>query len=299
VPASRKVVARIKGGLGNQLFCYAAARRLALVNNAELVIDDVTGFVRDHQYRRRYALQPFQIAARRATPTERLEPFERYRRGLMKLLSRRKPFEKRRYVEQQGPDFDPRLLRVKVEGTIQLDGLWQSERYFEDIEPTIRSDLTIAAPSDVPNQHFADRIRETESVALHVRYFDAPGAASIHNAAREYYERAIALMEARLAAPHYFLFSDDSQAAIGLFRLPKERLTVVSHNRGDGAAYADLWLMTQCKHFITANSTFSWWAAWLGANHSKVIITPAMKLENGTVTSWNFPGQIPERWVKL
>src|SRR6267154_4898422 len=80
----KKVIARMRGGLGNQLFCYAAARRLALVNDAELVIDDVTGFARDRQYRRRYALDRFRIAARKATPAERLEPFERYRRGLMK-----------------------------------------------------------------------------------------------------------------------------------------------------------------------------------------------------------------------
>ena len=75
-----KVIVRIKGGLRNQLFCYAAARRLALVNNAELVIDDVTGFARDRQYRHQYALDHFHIPVRKATPAERLEPFERYRR---------------------------------------------------------------------------------------------------------------------------------------------------------------------------------------------------------------------------
>jgi len=72
-----KIISRIKGGLGNQLFCYAAARRLALANNAELIIDDVTGFSRDHEYRRQYALENFQIPARKATPSERLAPFDR------------------------------------------------------------------------------------------------------------------------------------------------------------------------------------------------------------------------------
>ena len=92
-----KLIARIKGGLGNQLFCYAAARRLALVNNAELVIDDVTGFVRDRQYRRQYALDRFQIPARKATPAERMEPFERYRRGVAKFVARRRrPVPRRR-----------------------------------------------------------------------------------------------------------------------------------------------------------------------------------------------------------
>ena len=97
-----KVIARIKGGLGNQLFCYAAARRLALVNGADLMLDDVTGFARDYQYRRRYALDHFNIMARKATPAERLEPFERLRRGVARAISRRLPFERRMYLEQEG-----------------------------------------------------------------------------------------------------------------------------------------------------------------------------------------------------
>jgi hypothetical protein len=72
-----KIITRIKGGLGNQLFCYSASRRLALVNNAELIIDDVTGFVRDSKYGRKYMLHPFSLSARKAMPSERLEPFER------------------------------------------------------------------------------------------------------------------------------------------------------------------------------------------------------------------------------
>ena len=84
---ARKVITRSQGGLGNHLICYTAARRLALASNAELVIDDVTGFARDCQYGRQYALDHFQIPARKATPGERLEPFGTRRRGLMKRLA--------------------------------------------------------------------------------------------------------------------------------------------------------------------------------------------------------------------
>ena len=84
-PKGRRIeLEEIKGGLGNQLFCYAAVRRLALINNAELVIDDTTGFARDRQYHRNFALDHFQIPVRKATPAERLEPFERFRRGILK-----------------------------------------------------------------------------------------------------------------------------------------------------------------------------------------------------------------------
>lgn len=253
---SRKIIARIKGGLGNQLFCYAAARRLALVNNAELVIDNVTGFVRDRQYRRQYMLDRFSMSVRKATPAERLEPLERYRRGIMKWWSRRKPFTERRYLEQEDIDFDERLLRLKVRGILYLDGLWQSEGYFKDVEPTIRADLRIQPPTDLYNQTMAERIRRTQAVAVHVRWFDAPGSKSPHNVAVDYYHCAITLMNERFPEAHYFLFSDDPIAARARIPLPDHRVTSVSHNQGDENAYADLWLMSQCQHFITANSTF-------------------------------------------
>lgn len=302
----KKIITRIKGGLGNQLFCYAAARRLALVNNAELVIDDVTGFPRDHQYRRRYMLDHFCITTRKAAPSERLEPFERYRRGVMKWLSRRKPFAKRRYLEQErwdsdewllmlkeknalyldglwqsryyfreGLDFDERLLMLKVKDTLYLDGLWQSEAYFKDVEQTIREDLRIIPPTDSLNQRVAEEIRNSQAVALHVRWFDVPGITADDIVSTDYYQCAIALMEEKVDSPRYFLFSDNPEAARSKLALPEGRVIYVSHNRGDENAYADLWLMTQCKHFITANSTFSWWGAWLSPQKSKIITSDA------------------------
>lgn len=294
-----KLIVRIKGGLGNQLFCYAAARRLALVNNAELAIDDVTGFARDRDYGRRYMLDRFEIPARKATSSERLEPLERYRRGLMKWRSRRKPFPQRTYVEQEGLDFDQRLLSLRIRETVFIDGLWQSECYFKDVESTIRKDLTIIPPPDPVNQRIAAGIREKRSVALHVRWFDAPGSEGGHNLSEEYYQRAIALVEAKLDSPHFVVFSDDPQAARSWLDLPDERMTIVSHNKGDQQAYADLWLMTQCQHFITANSTFSWWGAWLGTNADAIVIAPRMQLTGGGITAWNFEGQIPDRWLTI
>lgn len=294
-----KVIVRIKGGLGNQLFCYAAARRLALTNNAELVIDDVTGFIRDRRFGRRYMLDPFNIPVRKATPAERLEPFERCRRGIMKWLSRDKPFEKKRYMVQDGRNFDERLLILKVKDTLYLDGLWQSEAYFKDVEEIIRRDLRIIPPTDVMNQRIAEKIINTNAVALHVRWFDMTPGASRHNASSDYYQRAIAIMDKKVRSPHYFLFSDDPAAARTKITLPEERVTYISHNRSEENAYADLWLMTQCRNFIIANSTFSWWGAWLGGESKKIVICPGMVITDGAITSWNFAGQIPGDWLKV
>ncbi|MCP5451746.1 MAG: alpha-1,2-fucosyltransferase [Gammaproteobacteria bacterium] len=295
----KKVIVRIKGGLGNQLFCYAAARRLALVNDAELVIDDVTGFIRDRTYARQYALDHFNIPCRKATPAERMEPFERYRRGMMKWLSRRKPFVERCYLEQEGRDFDSRLLYFKVNCTVYLDGLWQSEGYFKDVEQAIREDLQIIPPMDALNEHMAGEIRNSNAVALHVRWFDPPDTTTVHNCSGDYYQRAIALMERKIDSPCYFLFSDDLEVTRAKLTLPSERTTFVSQNQGDESAYADLWLMTQCKHFITANSTFSWWGAWLGENSEKIVVVPKPIVSKIGINSWGFSGQLPSSWIEI
>jgi hypothetical protein len=294
-----KVVVRIKGGLGNQLFQYAAARRLALANNAELVVDDITGFTRESKYNRKYMLDKFRIKARKATPRERLEPFERFRRGFSKFIAQQRSFHLRRYVEQESIDFDPRLLEYRVKGIAYLDGLWQSEKYFKDIEETIREDLIIKSPTDRANLEIAKQIKSCNAVAIHIRWFDKPDSKeSENNIKRSYYKRAVEEIMNKITEPYYFLFSDQPDAARQMLNIPKNRITNVSHNRGDENAFADLWLMSQCKHFIIANSTFSWWGAWLSDSASKIVICPKQKSFEGK-QGWGFFGLIPDMWLCL
>lgn len=293
----KKIVPRIFGGLGNQLFCYAAARGMALTNNAELIIDDVSGFARDHAYQRHYQLDHFNIPCRKATPFERLEPFSRVRRVLKRKWSQCIPFAERAYIQQQGIDFDPRLLAVKPRGTVYLEGYWQSEGYFKDVEATIRQDLQIKPPTDAANLAMAAQIRNCTAVAVHVRFFDEPRAQGINNAPGDYYARAVERMASIAPDAHYFVFSDQPEAARIRIPLPDERVTLVSHNRGDEHAYADLWLMTQCQHFIIANSTFSWWGAWLSDHAHKKVIAPGFEMRQGKM-SWGFVGLLPRAWIR-
>jgi Glycosyl transferase family 11 len=294
-----KVIARITGGIGNQLFGYAAARRLALVNDAELVLDDTSGFERDAAYQRRYQLDRFRIPCRKATAAERLDPFPRVRRYLKRALNRRRPFESRSYVQQEGLAFDARVLRLEPRGILYLEGYWQSEGYFKDVEATIRSDLRIEPPTDASNIEAAERIRARTAVAVHVRFFDEPGKGGINNnAPSDYYSRAVARMEALAPRAHYFLFSDRPEDARSLVPLPDDRITCVAHNRGDANAYADLWLMTQATHFVIANSTFSWWGAWLGERERTIVIAPDFVMREGKM-GWGFEGLLPERWIKV
>jgi hypothetical protein len=298
-PAIPVIIPRILGGLGNQLFSYAACRRLALVSNAELVIDSVTGFSYDHSYQRQYQLDHFNIPCRKAIDSERLEPFGRLRRKLLRIWNQRKPFEKRAYlVQNANVDFEPRLLQYKPKGTVFIEGYWQSEEYFKDVEATIRQDLQIKPPTDAVNMTMADQILTCEAVALHVRFFDEPHAEGINNAPGDYYSRALEAMEHLVPAAHYFVFSDQPKAARSRIPLPDARITLVSHNRGDENAYADMWLMTQCKHFIIANSTFSWWGAWLAEHQDKIIIAPGYEKRHGKMW-WGFKGLLPDEWIKL
>ncbi|WP_197064918.1 alpha-1,2-fucosyltransferase [Leptolyngbya sp. KIOST-1] len=290
-----KVIPQIFGGLGNQLFIYASARRLALVNNAELVLNDVSGFVRDYTYQRQYQLDHFHIPCRKATAAERLEPFSRVRRNLKHRVNRYISFEKRSYIKQDSLDFEPRLLKVKPYRNLYLEGYWQSEDYFKDVEDVIRQDLRIHPPDDEKNQAMAKSILSHTAVAIHVRFFDGPEENSVHNAPNDYYRCAIAEIEKRVPNAHYYLFSDNAKESRKRIPLADNRITVVAHNIGETNAYADLWLMTQCQHFIIANSTFSWWGAWLANQRSKTVISPGAMV--GRETAWGFNGLIPTSWI--
>jgi len=298
LPLTPKLIPRIFGGLGNQLFIYAAARRLALVNNAELVLDDVSGFVSDYSYKRHFQLDHFNINCRKANVAERLEPFSRVRRYFMRKLSDNKSFEHRTYLQQEGVDFDQRLLHFKVRDTTYLEGYWQSEKYFKDVEDLIRQDLKITSPVDSLNLAMASQISSCIAVAMHVRFFDNEKTLCGNNAPSSYYSGAVDYMERMVPGAHYFIFSDKPELARTQISLPDNRITMVAHNQGDEYAYADLWLMTLCQHFIIANSTFSWWGAWLAAHKARIVIAPGFEMRHGKMW-WGFKGLLPDAWIKL
>ena len=292
------IIARIVGGIGNQLFIYSAARRLALMNHAELVLDSYSGFARDLKFKRHYQLDNFNIPCRKATSSERLEPFPILRRFISRRWNQYLPFERRSYLMQERLDYDERLLSYKTTGLVHFEGYWQSEKYFQDIEEIIRLELKITPPTDFANCSMANKIANSKAVAIHVRFFNDPNIEDNKNPIAEYYEQAVQQMERRVPNAHYYLFSDRPDWARSLIPLKDERVTVVDHNLGDEMAFADLWLMTFCNHFIIANSTFSWWGAWLCPQNDKVVITPKFEKCGGD-GSWGFNGLIPENWVGI
>ncbi|BEI38377.1 alpha-1,2-fucosyltransferase [Polynucleobacter sp. HIN8] len=302
---SKKLIVRLKGGLGNQLFCYAAARRLAWANQAELVIDNLTGFQYDHQYQRKYALDAFKISARIATPKERMEPLGRIRRYFARKIANYQPLNKQRYIHQVGIKFDPDILSLNLqEGSTYFDAFGQSELYFSDIYDLIKQDLGMAAPCDQNILDLLKKIEKTESVAIHIRWFNPNDVGHKANISLVYYANAISFVKKIIANPHFFIFSDyPDLAEIKLSPLLQKRsYSVVKHSVATEKSLTDFYIMRQCRHFIISNSTFAWWAAWLGekSNPMSHIIAPGQTLDpNSNVTAWGFPKLIPERWIKL
>lgn len=301
---SKRLITQIKGGIGNQLFCYASARRLAHINDAELVIDAVSGFSYDYLYKRQYSLDIFHIDAPKASWWQRMEPFGRFRRSVKRRLNKMLPLPRRRYIHQEGVQFDSSILTLDLlEGDTYFDGFGQSEDYFSDIASLIKQDLIFKPLFNGQNQNIAKLIHASNSVAIHVRWFNPNHKGSADHAALKYYRDAISQMVAVVDAPHFFIFSDQMKLTKELLGplLSQFPVTYVDHNDSQEMAYADLWLMSQCQHFIIANSTFSWWGAWLGEKKDLSRIYAPGKYVNPkeSITAWGFDRLIPDRWITI
>jgi len=284
----RRLVFRIAGGLGNQLFQYATGRRMALQNGVPLTLDHISGFPRDF-YRRKYLLDLFNIQCEYVAPSESYATFTgRIRRRLQIRLNQGRPLEKKRFVLEGDQGYKPELLAYRVTHPVYFEGYWQHEEYFRDIRDQLLEELTLRVPPDAENARLGERIDSVEAVCLHVRQLrnvpNIPDAKPIPTAPGEhldstYYQRAAERLAERVSNPHFFVFADYPNWAREHIHLPYP-VEYVTHNGAD-RDYEDLRLMTRCRHFVLANSTFSWWAAWLSRNPSKVVIAPRAGIGRG------------------
>ncbi len=174
-------------------------------------------------------------------------------------------------------------------------GTWQVESYFKDIKDIVQRSFVFKTPKDDTNKKLMKGITSSNSVAIHIRRGDylATRWASTHAVIKDstYYLNAINYINARVENPHYFIFSDDVQWARE--NLTIGNITYVDHNKGS-LSYIDMYLMSLCKHNIIANSTFSWWGAWLNKNDNKIVIMPEKWLN-----THDCPGIFPSEWVKM
>lgn len=258
----------IKGGLGNQMFCYAAGRALALRTGRQLLLDTRTGFRRD-TYQRSYRLARLPVTAPEAPACLRLGDNHRcLRHKLARAVNRLLPQNARTYLlENPDAGSDQLTTLAPTRRHLYLNGYWQDEGYFSDHAAPIRAELTPPAPDDPLNRKTAGQIGQVESVFLHIRRVRYPRRLDAG-----YYRRSIELIRNKLENPHFFLFGDDLDWPRQQLALDPADHTIIDHNTDD--EIADLFLMSRCRHAILANSSFSWWGGWLIDHPEKIILTP-------------------------
>ena len=291
------VIVKLTQGLGNQLFQYAAARRLSHVHRTTLKLD-ITFFETPRLFA--YSLHPFNIQEVFASPEELAEIKESSRKGRagMILRLRQKLKLSRRWTiihEDHLRPFNSKVMDAS--GNVYLQGYWQSAKYFADIEDIIRREFTIRYEQDAQSREIAEMIAATQSVSIHVRRSDLvsdPRTRQVHGiCSLEYYQQCVRRIAERIAYPHFFVFSDDPPWAKENLRL-EHPTTFVTHNDAT-RDYEDLRLTSMCKHHIIANSTFSWWAAWLNTNPDKIVFAPRKWLNRPVDTR----DLIPEGWIRV
>ncbi len=275
---------KLWGGLGNQMFQYALGRSLALKNQTYLQLDLSEYMVRDDAadyISRNFELDLFNVNY----VTESKENFL-----VTKILNYISPVK---YVQEKGFIYDPSVLDRK--GRLYLYGYWQCENYFKSIENTIRNDFTFKSKPNTANTVHLDNMAKVNAISIHFRrgdYVTVQTAVNFNGICSiDYYKAAIAEIKNRVTNPHFFVFSDDLSWV-------KENIdfedphTYVEGNSGENS-YEDMRLMAACKHNIIANSTFSWWGAWLNNNKDKVVVAPQnwFKSEKTDI--------IPNHWIKI
>lgn len=282
------------GGLGNQLFQYATARALSEKLNTSVVLD-VSEF-------NSYDVHPLRLnefnckgifSSKKQLLRSLLE-----RNVIKKHVSKLKVFNK--YYFERNLEFNEDVLNV--ENGSSLIGYFQTEKYFEVIRTQLLEELTLKNSLNNIETKVSHKINNTNSISIHIRrgdYISNQYANSIHGTCDSaYFSRAIAYMSENNIlddSSEFFVFSDDIEWCRNNLELGyKLNFVTGSAERPE----VDMILMSQCKHQIISNSTFSWWGAWLNKNESKVIITPKKWFENDNMAKES-GDIIPHLWVKL
>jgi hypothetical protein len=276
--ASRCVTAYLMGGCANQLFQYATGLALARRQGARLQLDVSHYDVSDTH--RAYALGLF--------------------RGVTAELVHELEGE---VIREQGLPYNPTVFE-NVPRRVSICGYWQCEKYFFGLREELSEQLSPREPLPAFHEEIARQIAQagTRSVFLHVRRTDYVGNPFHLVLPVSYYEASAAVIAAKVCDPVFFIFSDDADWCRDNFKLPYP--TVIADEAASGnppklrREDATLWLMRQCEHGVIANSSFSWWGAWLGADaNGGIVVAP----QGWFGPAWNEDPRdiVPIRWLRI
>lgn len=292
------IIAKLNGGLGNQMFQYANGKALALKLNTKLLLDISEFSVNQHHQGfelSRIFDGPFDVASKK--DIKRVIgtlSYVNYQRVLQRLPN---IFLKRSYVYE--PCFSYWDGIADISDNSYLVGYWQSEKYFQNYASQIASNFTFSLPLSGFNEIIGNQIRDIEitPISIHVRRGDyiSNQRASIHHGvcSLEYYNAAISYFSKKFLNVHFFIFSDDPVWVKENFKL-NFPCTFISHNQGE-SSYIDMRLMSMCNHHIIANSSFSWWGAWLNRHAEKRVIAPKEWFR----ANLNTQDLLPSNWIRL
>ena len=280
-------IVEIAGGLGNQMFQYAFALHLKNVTNEEVKID--ISFFDRHRCHNGYEIDTvFGQKLRKCSDKERKERSYVGSEFAQKLKRKLFDIKNTQYVEQ-GLPYNSNLDYQKE----YFAGYWQSEKYFHAIKDGIKDFFTFSDPQDKTNIKLLKKIKKSDSVSIHVRrgdYVNHPLYGGICDI--DYYKNAIEYIRTNIESPVVFIFSNDMQWC-------KENLHLSDANYIDwnqGAdSFRDMQLMSECKHNIIANSSFSWWGAWLNKHSDKIVIAPSKWFNSEDMDARDI---IPDGWIK-
>lgn len=288
------IIVQLKGGLGNQLFQYAAGLSLSSFHRTSLKVDISEVNQSDKQIGtfRRFDLQQLLLEPSIASKEE-IEAIKA--KGINKFLEKLKPPYKRKSYREIDFYFDDNFF--KAGDNTYLSGYRQSEKYFEIIADKIILDFQIKPSLIKEVSETANQLRLENSIAIHIRRgdFSNPIVNDYHGILEAtYYQHAITKMNAQINDPRFYVFSDDpSWVEQNLsFTSPVEMIS----SKYTTSSIEDFYLISQCRHQIIANSTFSWWAAWLNPNPDKIVIAPKKWFNNAPYDTKDL---IPESWITL
>ena len=279
------IIIKIKGGLGNQLFQYAVGRALAIHHRLPLKLD-LTIFKTYKLHR--YLLDQFAIQADIATEDEIIKLKGR-NNVLFSALRKAGLVKRKSYLkEKRSSYFDASVFK---KDDVYLDGYWQNELYFSDIREELLRDLTSISSMSELGVVYMEGIKNSNSVSLHVRRGNYLNLKNFNVLDINYYMKAVEYIRKNVEKPTFYIFSDDLEWCKNSLGFLDNCIFVDSTK----TEIDDLELMSYCKHNIIANSSFSWWGAWLNQNCKKTVIAPKGWLLNDPGSS----NVILSDWVKM
>lgn len=291
------LVIKLQGGLGNQLFQYAFGLSVSKKLNAALYFD-LSFYKQNHGLvPRAFALDIFtggvNIASHNLVSSF-LTP------GLVQKILNKTGISKKSIYRENSLRFNNDVFNVKP--TAYFEGFWQSEQYFGDIEQAVRHAFTFKAPLNPQSQTIANKLAgEAGSVSVHIRrgdYVISKTTSELHGICNEsYYKSAITLIKEKVSHPRFYFFSDDPEWVKQQLLPATDNATLINHNT-DTDSWQDMALMSKCKHHIIANSSFSWWGAWLNPGNQKIVIAPRNWFNNETAY-FDATDLVPDGWIRL